>query len=400
MACRRGRHSVRLALGLAAALALVPLVAAASAGTAIGAARVAPPGASTSAAADARVAANVAAPAPIAAALAALHCNDVSGNDVQAVLAHAPAPRIILIKGTLPALTLDSLAHFLSGMGYPLARIADPGDGSLSHSGYDDSARLAGEVAWYVEHDGMPPMLIGHSRGGMVVIRTLHELAGAFHAAIAVHDPVHDATLGRTDVLDPRTGARRPVVGGVQVDFAAAIATGKLPRIWQGQWNLLRLLRRIPDSAIDFTGFHIEGDLVSGDALGIEPYAAINRAHVRNVVLPASYSHTGAVDTAHLAADPAMRAWIDAWRPDATEAPLPPGDTRNLGLATELWFGVKRAWCRAAQRLAAAAPHEAAAPREAAAPHEAAPPQEAATPAALPRAAAPARVQADGGLRH
>jgi hypothetical protein len=228
----------------------------------------------------------------------------------------------------------------------------------------------------------------------MVVIRTLHELAGAFHAAIAVRDPVHNATLERTDVLDPRTGARHPVVGGVQVDFAAAIATGKLPRIWQGQWSMLPLLRRIPDSAIDFTGFHIEGDLVAGDALGIEPYVAVHGARVRNVVLPGSYSHTGAVDVAHLAADPGMRAWIDAWRPDAAEAPLPPGDTRNLGLATELWFGVKRAWCRAAQRLPAAAPGAAAAARAAAAPREAT-----ATPALLPTAA-PARVQAGGGPGH
>jgi hypothetical protein len=327
MARRRGRGSVRAALGLAVALALVPLACSA-----------APPSAR-----------DVEPAAIPPAALAALDCDRVPAAAVHEVLAHVPAPRLILIKGTLPALTLDSLAHFLAGMGYPLARITDPRDGSLSRSGYDDSARLAGEVAWYVEHDGMPPILVGHSRGGMLVIRTLHELAGAFHPAIAVHDPIDDRTLARTFITDRRTGARRPVVGGVHVELAVAIATGKLPRVWQGQWDMLPLLRRIPDSVGDFTGFHIEGDVVAGDAFGIEPYVAMHAGHVRNVALPATYSHIGAVDTAHLAADPAIRAWIDAWHPDAPDAALPPGDTRNLGLAAELWFGVKRAWCRAAQ---------------------------------------------------
>ena len=285
-----------------------------------------------------------------AATLAALDCDDVGSNAVATVLAHAPAPRLLLIKGTLPQVTLDSLAHFLAGMGYPLARIADPRDGSLSRSGYEDSAALAGEVAWQYEHDGMPPILVGHSRGGMLVIRTLHTLAGAFGDAIEVRDPLTGRGLGRSTILDPATGVRRPVVG-LTLEFAAVIATGKLPRVWQGQWDMLPLLRHIPDTVRDFLGFHIEGDLIAGDVFGIEPYVPIGRARVRNVVLPAAYSHIGAPDTAHLAADASMRAWIDAWRPGSAATP-PPGDTRNLGLAVELWYGIKRAWCREAQQEA------------------------------------------------
>jgi hypothetical protein len=285
-----------------------------------------------------------------AATLAALDCDDVGGQAVSTVLAHAPAPRLILIKGTLPQVTLDSLAHFLSGMGYPLARIADPRDGSLSRSGYEDSAALAGEVAWQYEHDGMAPILVGHSRGGMLVIRTLHTLAGAFGDAIEVRDPGTGRGLARTAIVDPATGVRRPVLG-LTLDFAAVIATGKLPRIWQGQWDMLPLLRRIPDTVRDFLGLHIEGDVIAGDVFGIERYVPVGSAHVRNVVLPATYSHIGAPDTAHLAADPSMRAWIDAWRPGSTATP-PPGDTRNLGLAVELWYGIKRAWCREAQQEA------------------------------------------------
>jgi hypothetical protein len=185
----------------------------------------------------------------------------------------------------------------------------------------------------------------------MLVLRTLHELAGAFHRAIDVRDPATGQSLQRSAFVDPRDGRRKAVVGGVQVDYAVAIATGKLPRVWQGQWDMLPLLRRIPDSVHDFTGFHIEGDLVSGDAFGIDPYVAVHAAHVRNVVLPSRYTHAGAIDLAHLAADPALRAWIDAWRPGTSATP-PPGDSRNLGLGVELWYGVKRAWCRAAQARA------------------------------------------------
>lgn len=281
-----------------------------------------------------------------------LDCDDLDASAVRDVLAHAPAPRVILINGSLPLLTLDPLARFLIAMGYPAERLKDARDGALSVTGYQDSLRLAGIVAWHYERDGMAPMLIGHSRGGMLVVRTLHELAGAFSDEVPVWDPVRDEPLDRTTLVDPLTGRTRPVVG-LQVGYAVALATGKLPRLWQGQWTMLRRLRQIPDTVRHFTGIRIEGDLIAGDFLGHDPYVAVHAAHVRNVTLPSTYSHLDAPYVEHLAADPATRAWIDAFRPDRA-APLPEGsNTTNLLHAAEIWYGVKRTWCREAQMLEA-----------------------------------------------
>jgi hypothetical protein len=282
----------------------------------------------------------------------ALDCNAVDAASVRDVLAHARAPRVILVNGSLPAITLDSFARFLAAMGYPAERLRDPHDGALSISGYTDSARLAGIVAWHYEHDGMAPILIGHSRGGMVVVKTLHELAGAFGSEVAVWDAVRDEPLPRTTVVDPRTDSARSVIG-IQVPYAVTLATGKLPRVWQGQWNMIRRLRVIPDTVRDFTGIRIEGDLIAGDFFGPDPYVSVHTAHVRNVTLPASYSHLDAPNVEHLAADPATRAWIESFRPDRETAAPVAKDSSNLLHAAEIWYGVRRAWCLEAQALQA-----------------------------------------------
>jgi hypothetical protein len=283
-------------------------------------------------------------------AVARLDCDNVDAAAVRDVLSHAPAPRVMLVAGSLPFVTMEPFARFLVAMGYPEDRIRDPRSGALSISGYEDSLKLAGMVAWYYEHDGMAPVLIGHSRGGMLVLRTLHELAGAFHDSVPVFDPDRDESLARTTIVDPYTGRTRPAIG-VQVPYAAAIATGKLPRLLQGQWSMLSRLRVVPDTVRDFTGFRIEGDLIAGD-FGDDPYVAQGSAHVRNVTLPSGYSHIEAARTAHLAADPVTRAWIDAWRPGSTETPPAGHDTTNILHAADIWYGVKRAWCRSAQARA------------------------------------------------
>ena len=174
----------------------------------------------------------------------------------------------------------------------------------------------------------MRPMLVGHSQGGMMVMRTLHELAGGFHDDIAVvrsgdahgaaahHDPrsVHRARSGRSSACS--------------VAFAAAIATGKLPRVLLGQWTMIPKLRKVPDTAIEFTGFAIAWDPIAGNLGDPDPYVATGTCAVRNVLLPATYSHIGAPITEHLARAAATRAWIVAWRPGAT-APGPPTGRRR-----------------------------------------------------------------------
>ena len=116
-------------------------------------------------------------------------------------------------------------------------------------------------------------------------------------------------------------------------------------------------LHAIPDTARHFTGFAIEGDLIAGELFGHDPYVAQGGAHVRNVELPSSTLHVDAVRVDHLAADPAMRAWIDAYRPGRAASP-PPGDVTNLLQAADVWYDVKGAWCREAQHKARMLAHE------------------------------------------
>lgn len=320
-----------------------------------------------SAAADDTATAAVATPhaerrAPIdpafAAPMQALDCERLSAADVRDVLAHAPAPRLILLQGSLAFVTMQPFGEFLVAMGYPEERIRNPRDGTLSYSSFGSSETLAGTLAWHAEREGMVPVLIGHSQGGMLVVRTLHELAGAFAAAIPVWNPVADEALPRTTFVDPVTGKERPVIG-LQVAYAAAIATGKLPRLLLFQWTMLSRLRRIPDTVVAFTGFSIAFDPIAGDFGGADPYVAMGTALVRNVLLPASYSHIAIPKTGHLVANAVTRAWIDAYKPGANPPPLPAdadADTANILHAADIWYSVRKNWCTEARR-SLRAPH-------------------------------------------
>jgi len=277
----------------------------------------------------------------------------ISRQDVEQTLALGPAPRIIAVQGSLPFVTMKPFAQFLIAMGYPASRIRNPHDGSYSYSGYSDSTELAGSLAWYYEREGMMPILIGHSRGGMVVIKVLHELAGEFGDKILVWNPLTGEAENRITIRDPITGAERPVVG-LKVGYAAAIATGKLPRMLLGEWTMLPRLRKIPDTVEEFTGFFIEWDLIAGTLGGAEPYQPEGSAAVRNVTLPADYSHIAIPMTEHLAVHDATRNWISEYVPGERPPAFPANlniDATNILHAAELWYSIKKHWCQEAQRL-------------------------------------------------
>ena len=277
----------------------------------------------------------------------------ISAADVRDVLAHAPAPRIINLQGSVALITMEPFAQYLVAMGYPESRLKDPRDGSLSQSSFADSAQLAGTVAWYYETEGMMPMLIGHSQGGMLAIKVLYEFAGAFHAAIPVWNPMTGQSEPRTAIIDPLTGLERPVIG-LKLSYVAAMATGKLPRLLLGQWEILGKLRTIPDTVEEFTGFSIEWDPIAGTLPGSEKYHAGGSAHVRNVELAAETSHIGMPRTRYLARNPVTRAWIDGYDPASPPAapPVGPGvDASNIVHAADIWYSVKKHWCLGAQRL-------------------------------------------------
>ena len=238
----------------------------------------------------------------------------ISAAEVRDVLRRAPAPRIIGIQGSFPLITMEPFAEYLIAMGYPEDRLRNPRDGSMSRNSFSDSEQLAGELAWYYETDGMMPMLIGHSQGGMLAIKVLYELNGSFHQAIPVWNPLTGQPEERTTIVDPLTGLERPVVG-LKVSYVAALATGKLPRLLLGQWSMMGKLRAIPDTVEEFTGFSIEWDMIAGTTPGSEEYHADGSAQVRNVDLPAATSHIRMPRTRYLTRNATTRAWIDDYDP-------------------------------------------------------------------------------------
>ena len=288
-------------------------------------------------------------PQPVAQRLAALDCERVSASDVRDVLARAPAPRIVLLQGSVPLVTMEPFARFLADMGYPEDRLRNPADGRMTYASFADSATLAGVLAFDYEQTGLEPMLIGHSQGGMLVIRVLYELAGDFHRSLPVVDPQTGVALPRTTIVDPHTGDERPVIG-LHVAYAAALATGWLPRVLLGQWTMVTRLRRIPDTVTEFTGFDIPNDPIAGNLLGITPYETAGAAHVRNVLLPANYSHIALPRADELVGIAPARAWIDAWQPGSRQ-PAEAVDWPNVVHAADIWHSVKRHWCLQARRL-------------------------------------------------
>ncbi len=291
--------------------------------------------------------------ATIQARLLALDPNHISAADVRDVLALSPAPRIITLQGSVPLITMRPFAEFLIAMGYPESRLKDPRTGSMSQNSFADSERFAGMLAWYYENEGMMPMLIGHSQGGMLAIKTLHELAGAFHPAIEVWNPMTDESLHRTTIVDPLSGLERPVVG-LKVPYVAAMATGQLPRLLLGQWSMMGKLFSIPDTVEEFTGFSIDWDMIAGTVPGGESFHTAGTGIVRNVRLDATTSHIRMPRTRYLARNPVTRAWIDSYDPSLPMKPLPSDpdiDTDNIVHAADIWYSVKRHWCIEAQRL-------------------------------------------------
>ncbi len=289
----------------------------------------------------------------------ALDPERVSGEDVRSTLARGPTPRIILLHGGIyPVhLIMKSFATFLERMGYPGDKLRDPIDGAYSQSPYGNSDRLTGEIAWYYEHDGVRPMMIGHSQGGMQAIKVLYELEGAFGDKIAVWNPLADTAESRVTITDPLTGDTRPVVG-ISVAYVSAVGAGGAAFFLPNQWNMLHRLRMIPDSVDEFTGYIIPGDLIAWtfpEATSTSRFRHDGVAKVRNVTLPNSYNHITVPLTSSLANDPRAREWINAYRPAGgdDEVLKAPSDVsgENILWAADVWFSIKKHWCLEAQQL-------------------------------------------------
>ncbi len=278
----------------------------------------------------------------------------VSDADVRELLARGPTPRIVGLHGGIyPVhLVMDSFASFLVGMGYPEDRIRHPGDGRRSHSPYESSLQIAGLIGWYYEKDGLMPMMVGHSQGGIQLVKVLYLLDGRTASEIPVWNPLTGEAEPRTTIVDPYTREQRPVVG-LKIGYAAVVASGGAALMLPNQWDMINRLQRIPDSVQNFDGFSLEVDLIAWDVPGgTASYQALGSAKVRNVTLPAGYSHVLVAATSHLADDPAVRDWINAYVPGSgAPPPQTEGSLDNLQFAAEVWYEVKKHWVLEAQKV-------------------------------------------------
>src|SRR2546425_5866028 len=106
-----------------------------------------------------------------------------------------------------------SYGESIVGMSYPEEKTRDPANGEWLYRPSTTTQRLAGIVAWHYEHDGMRPMLIGHSQGGLYVVKILKELAGQYGDRVPVLNPPAPPAEGPTTIFYPITRRGRPVVG-------------------------------------------------------------------------------------------------------------------------------------------------------------------------------------------
>lgn len=297
----------------------------------------------------------------------ALDAQHVSARDIQEVLSQAPAPRIIKIRGGVDIRggiytvykRMWSFSEFLMGMGYPGLSLTNPGDGTYAYSCYEKGEAMAGLMAWFYEREGLRPMLVGHSQGGIQAVKILHKLAGHSGKPIPLWNPLTWQAESRYEFTDPLTGQSQTVTNLV-IPYTAVVGAGGITRVMPNQWEVIDKLRSIPDSVEEFTGFCKTFDILGGDYLG---YGRANlfkpngHALVRNVWLPASYSHGAMPESSHLVKSPAIKDWLDRYQP-SPEAESEPrldqqleGDTTHILWAAEVWYGIKKHWVLELQRM-------------------------------------------------
>ena len=286
----------------------------------------------------------------------ALDPERVTEADVSGTLAKSPAPRVMLLHGGIYPVHLIrvSFGRFLVGMGYPESAVRDPGTREWSYSPYEEGARLTGILAWHYEHDGMRPMMIGHSQGGMQAIKVLQELDGRFGKEIAVVNPWTQQAEPRTTIVDPFTGRERPVLG-LSASYASVVGAGGAAYLLPNQWDMIGKLRMIPNTVDEFTGFFIAVDLIAWSFPGIneqEVFREVGTAKVRNLELPATYSHVMLPAVQELAKDAETRARINAYAPGkAGESGLEDDRLTGALWAADVWYSIKKHWVIELQRL-------------------------------------------------
>ena len=142
----------------------------------------------------------------------------------------------------------------------------------------------------------------------------------------------------------------------LKVESATTIATGRLMRVFLFQWHMLSRLREVPDSVCSFTGIALTDDFLGNALRGsadADHYVATGKAVVRNVTLPPGHGHLTIPLTEHLAKTLETRRWINEYTPAVENPEHAEGldaDSRNILFAAEVWFEIKKHWCRGLQK--------------------------------------------------
>src|SRR5262249_30986252 len=142
-----------------------------------------------------------------------------------------------------------SFSQFLIGMGYPEPSVLNPSDGRFAYNCYEDCDHIIGTLAWFYAHEGLRPMVVGHSQGGMQAVKILQHLAQ--RRKIPIWNPFTWSAEKTTDFVDPFTGQKRPV-SSLTLPYVSSVGAGGLTRVLPNQWDMTFSLRAIPNTTEEF----------------------------------------------------------------------------------------------------------------------------------------------------
>ncbi len=294
---------------------------------------------------------------------------DIGPAEVKETLSKGPAPWIMPISPAFPGpFIFKDLFKFLIDMGYPPGRIGDPRSDDFTLSYRERSEVIAGMAAWMYERDGMSPMLVGWSAGGITAMAALHDLnRPAGGSELRVVSGLTGEAEARGWVRDPYTGEKRPIAG-LKISFAGVLMAGGLGRLFHlFRWGDRPPLRSVPDSVGELLAFHAPSDplgtdLFSGDTARANEFKPMGKAKVRTIIADPSYGHVNVIHCYLRTQSKKGRGWADSYRPvggwgvrdfrKTARYSLDWGK-RNLWCG-ELWYAVKKHWALEAQRVARA----------------------------------------------
>ena len=286
-------------------------------------------------------------------ALHALDCDRLDGSEASVALAGLPAPRIVILHGSVPIVTMEPFARFLIGWAIREASLRDPSDGSLTQSSFGGQ-RGAGGHAGLVLRARRPAADADRTQPG--------RHARDAHAARARRGLLRPSRRWSTRSRArpcraprsaiPYTGASGP--SWASVSFAAAIATGKLAA---------RAARPVDDArqaaprARQHRGIHGLRDRLGSRS----PATGPRRSPTSPPAAPACATCCCRRATAISARrSPSICRQQDAHPGirDRAGGPMRPpprcrggiADLRNLELAADLWYSVRHHWCTEGQR--------------------------------------------------